>query len=46
MPTPLDILQSTFGYTSFRHNQEEAIATILSGRDSFVLMPTGGGKSF
>ncbi len=45
MPTPLEILQSTFGYTSFRHNQEEAITTVLSGRDSFVLMPTGGGKS-
>ncbi len=45
MPTPLDILQSTFGYNAFRHNQEEAITTVLSGRDAFVLMPTGGGKS-
>lgn len=45
MPTPLDILQSKFGYSTFRHNQEEAISTVLSGRDSFVLMPTGGGKS-
>lgn len=45
MPTPLDVLQSKFGYSTFRHNQEEAISTVLSGRDSFVLMPTGGGKS-
>lgn len=45
MPTPLEILQSIFGYSEFRLQQEEIITTVLSGRDSFVLMPTGGGKS-
>ncbi len=39
------LLQSTFGYDEFRHNQHEIIQTILEGGDAFVLMPTGGGKS-
>ncbi len=45
MPTSLDILQTKFGYTAFRNSQEEIIQTVLNGRDAFVLMPTGGGKS-
>ena len=40
-----DILKSVFGYPSFRKNQEEVIGAILSGRDVFTAMPTGGGKS-
>jgi len=43
--TPLDILQNKFGYNSFRANQEEVIMRTLNKEDSFVLMPTGGGKS-
>ena len=39
------ILKHTFGYTEFRGSQKEVIETVLSGQDSLVLMPTGGGKS-
>ncbi len=39
------ILERYWGYTSFRPLQREAMAAILSGRDSVVVLPTGGGKS-
>tara|TARA_R110002074_G_scaffold145034_2_gene293537 strand:- start:172154 stop:174268 length:2115 start_codon:yes stop_codon:yes gene_type:complete len=39
------VLQSTFGYDQFRQPQDEIIAELVEGRDAFVLMPTGGGKS-
>ncbi|MDQ6976019.1 MAG: DNA helicase RecQ [Mariprofundaceae bacterium] len=39
------VLQRTFGYATFRHQQDEIIATLLNGKDALVLMPTGGGKS-
>ncbi|MEN8165900.1 MAG: DNA helicase RecQ [Pseudomonadota bacterium] len=39
------ILNTTFGYDSFRHNQAEIISELLEGRDALALMPTGGGKS-
>ena len=39
------ILESVFGYTAFRGQQEKAIERALAGQDSLVLMPTGGGKS-
>ncbi|HEX6465235.1 MAG TPA: DNA helicase RecQ, partial [Vicinamibacterales bacterium] len=40
-----DVLSDYWGYTSFRPLQREAMAAILDGRDSLVVLPTGGGKS-
>lgn len=38
-------LKSHFGFDKFKGNQQAVIQNVLNGRDSFVLMPTGGGKS-
>jgi ATP-dependent DNA helicase RecQ len=38
-------LRESFGYPAFRPGQERAIASILGGRDTLVVLPTGGGKS-
>lgn len=42
---PLEILQSQFGYSAFRLEQEAIINNVLQQKDTIVLMPTGGGKS-
>ncbi len=39
------ILQKNFGFDTYKGEQEEIIKNVLDGKDSFVLMPTGGGKS-
>jgi ATP-dependent DNA helicase RecQ len=38
-------LRRVFGYEAFRPQQQEIIEDVIAGRDAFVLMPTGGGKS-
>ncbi|KAJ6736897.1 DNA HELICASE RECQ FAMILY MEMBER [Salix viminalis] len=43
--TLVKLLRWHFGYQEFRGKQLEAIEAVLSGRDCFCLMPTGGGKS-
>ncbi|MBU5593107.1 DNA helicase RecQ [Clostridium sp. MSJ-4] len=41
----LSLLKNYFGYENFKKGQGEAINSIASGNDTFVIMPTGGGKS-
>ena len=40
-----EALSETFGFDSFKGNQEAIIESVLDGHDTFVIMPTGGGKS-
>ena len=40
-----DSLKKYFGFTKFKGRQEEIITTLLDGKDTIVIMPTGGGKS-
>ncbi|KAA3640347.1 MAG: DNA helicase RecQ, partial [Bacteroidetes bacterium] len=42
---PKEILKKFFGYDEFRPMQKQIIDTVYAGKDSLVLMPTGGGKS-
>src|SRR5438046_9359860 len=39
------VLKSAFGYDDFRPGQEAAVSAVLAGRDTVVVLPTGGGKS-
>src|ERR671938_195891 len=41
----LDTLKSFFGFDGFKGNQDKIIQSLLAGKDTFVIMPTGGGKS-
>jgi ATP-dependent DNA helicase RecQ len=43
--SPREILRQYYGYENYRGQQEEVINTAIDGKDSLVLMPTGGGKS-
>ncbi|MDB5226038.1 MAG: ATP-dependent helicase RecQ [Bacteroidota bacterium] len=45
MQTPNEILKEYYGYDEFRSPQLEIIQSVLNGRDTLALMPTGGGKS-
>ncbi|MDO4534381.1 MAG: DNA helicase RecQ [Clostridium perfringens] len=45
METPIKVLNKLFGYKEFRRGQLEIINNILRKRDTFCIMPTGGGKS-
>src|SRR4051794_6958939 len=39
------VIEHHWGYRSFRPLQEQAMSAVLEGRDSLVVLPTGGGKS-
>ena len=42
---PIDVLQQYWGHAQFRPQQEAIIQSVLDGRDTLALLPTGGGKS-
>ena len=40
-----EALKTHFGFENFKGNQKQIIESVLEGKDTFVIMPTGGGKS-
>ena len=40
-----EVLRARFGFPDFRPGQERAVTSVLGGRDTLVVLPTGGGKS-
>ncbi len=42
---PLEVLSQYWGYSAFREKQDEVIQSVLDGKDTLALLPTGGGKS-
>jgi ATP-dependent DNA helicase RecQ len=44
-PSPLDTLEATFGFDSFRPGQEQVVDALLAGRSALAVFPTGAGKS-
>lgn len=45
LKTAKTLLQNYFGYSSFRKGQENAVQSVLEGKNTVCIMPTGGGKS-
>jgi ATP-dependent DNA helicase RecQ len=43
--SPKDALEQFFGFTKFKGDQEKIVQNVLDRKDTFVIMPTGGGKS-
>ena len=43
--TALEALQTYFGYEQFRPLQDKIVESVLAGKDTLALLPTGGGKS-
>ena len=43
--SPAGFLKKFFGFNHFKGNQEDIVKSLLAGNDTFVIMPTGGGKS-
>ena len=43
--TPKEALHTYFGFDTFKGDQEKIIQSVLDGKHTFVIMPTGGGKS-